>query len=71
MKESLETNHLDEAINFNKLGFLYKAQRRYKEAEPLFLQALKIFKNQLGEDHPDTKVLEQNYVLIKHQNQST
>ena len=33
-------------------GSLYYEQGRYSEAKPLFLQALKLAKSSLGEDHP-------------------
>ncbi len=36
------------------LGYLYKSQGRYSEAEPLYLQALEIMRSQLGTDHPST-----------------
>jgi len=36
------------------LGYLYKSQGRYSEAEPLYLQALEITRSQLGQDHLDT-----------------
>ncbi|MEH2290345.1 MAG: tetratricopeptide repeat protein, partial [Nostoc sp.] len=37
----------------NNLANLYCSQGRYDQAEPLFLQALKLCKRLLGEVHPD------------------
>jgi tetratricopeptide (TPR) repeat protein len=39
--------------SLNYLAGLYQSQGRYSEAEPLFLQALKIDRRSLPEDHPD------------------
>ncbi|MCU0569254.1 MAG: TIR domain-containing protein, partial [Oculatellaceae cyanobacterium Prado106] len=36
------------------LGYVYRSQGRYSEAEPLYLQALEIRRSQLGNDHPYT-----------------
>src|SRR5581483_8203198 len=35
-------------------GVAYQAQRRYAQAEPLYLQALTIYEQQVGATHPDT-----------------
>jgi tetratricopeptide (TPR) repeat protein len=35
------------------LALLYNSQGRYSEAEPLYLQALALWKRLLGEEHPD------------------
>ena len=34
--------------------------RRYEEAEPLYLQALEIAEQALGENHPNTNTIRQN-----------
>jgi tetratricopeptide (TPR) repeat protein len=38
----------------NNLASLYDNQGKYEEAEPLFIQALELRKQLLGENHPDT-----------------
>ena len=43
---------VDLAKNLSWLGYLYELQGQYVEAEPLLRQALKIFEQQLGSDHP-------------------
>ncbi|MBD2616254.1 tetratricopeptide repeat protein [Nostoc punctiforme FACHB-252] len=59
-----EVNNLDVATILNNLALLYSSQNldaksftyfqnNYIKAEELFCQALKIRKNQLGDDHPD------------------
>ena len=46
------------ADSMNLLGILYRTYGRYAEAEPLFHQALAIYKKSLGSDHPSvSKVL--------------
>ncbi len=47
-------NHPRTATSLNNLAGLYQAQGRYKEAEPLYQQALAIRQKQLGDNHPDT-----------------
>ncbi|MFM6404221.1 MAG: tetratricopeptide repeat protein, partial [Microcystis sp.] len=42
----------DVAASLNNLAYLYKSQGRYKEAEPLYLQALDLRKQLLGDNHP-------------------
>ncbi len=37
---------------FNNLAGLYDSQGRYPEAEPLLLQALDLYKQLLGDNHP-------------------
>ena len=55
------------ALSLNNLAVSYKDQERYEEAESLYLQALELFKKRLGEDHPNTKTVKQNYELMKQQ----
>ena len=45
---------LEEAGELTKKAHKLYQQGRYKEAEPLYLQALEIRKKQLGTDHPKT-----------------
>jgi tetratricopeptide (TPR) repeat protein len=38
----------------NNLANLYYSQGKYEQAEPLYIQALELRKQLLGENHPDT-----------------
>ncbi|WP_407883337.1 tetratricopeptide repeat protein, partial [Scytonema sp. NUACC26] len=40
---------------------------RYDEAEPLYNQALQINLKVLGAEHPDTKAVESNLILLRKQ----
>ncbi len=42
------------AASIGRLANLYREQGRYSDAEPLYVRALAIFKQQLGANHPDT-----------------
>lgn len=48
----LGEEHPDLAYSLNNLALLYKWQKRYSEAEPLFQQVLLLIKRVLGEEHP-------------------
>jgi tetratricopeptide (TPR) repeat protein len=52
MKRLLGEAHPDVATSLNNLAGLYESQGRYKEAEPLLLEALTMRKQLLGEAHP-------------------
>jgi tetratricopeptide (TPR) repeat protein len=41
------------ATSLNNLAGLYRSQGRYEEAEPLYRDALAMYKRLLGEAHPD------------------
>ena len=45
-------DHPDVATSLNNLAWLYHAQGRYAEAEPLYKRSLAIVENALGPDHP-------------------
>ena len=45
-------DHPDVATNLSNLGWLYYAQGKYSEAEPLYKRALAIDEKALGPDHP-------------------
>ena len=47
-------NSSDYASSIAGLAYLYALQGRYAEAEPLYLEALKIYKAELGDRHPST-----------------
>jgi len=49
--------------NFNKINvfvLVYQSQGKYTEAEPLYNQALDIFKRALGPDHPYVAIVCEN-----------
>ena len=56
----LGDNHPHVALSLNNLAKLYYYQGRYKEAEPLYLQALAIAEQALGENHPNTVRIREN-----------
>ncbi|MDZ8227763.1 tetratricopeptide repeat protein, partial [Nostoc sp. ChiVER01] len=43
----------DVATSLNNLALLYNSQGRYSEAEPLFIQALALRRQLLGDEHPN------------------
>ncbi|MDZ8029460.1 MAG: tetratricopeptide repeat protein [Nostoc sp. DedQUE11] len=52
--------HPDVATSLNNLAYLYDSQARYDQAEPLFLQALKIRQQVFGVNHPNTVTVREN-----------
>jgi tetratricopeptide (TPR) repeat protein len=62
-EEQLGKNHPDTATSLNNLAILYQDTGRYQEAEPLFLQALKI-EEQLRENHPNTANYLNNLAIL-------
>ena len=50
---------LGQAIN--KLAILYDSQGKHDKAESLYLQALRLAKKLLGEDHLNTNILFNNF----------
>ena len=52
------------ATNLNNLAGLYHAQGKYEKAEPLYLQAIEILKQSLGEEHPNTQAVIKNYQVF-------
>ncbi|MBD1996292.1 tetratricopeptide repeat protein [Leptolyngbya sp. FACHB-541] len=57
---------IDVAIDLAWLANLYYSQGRYEEAEPLYLRALEISKEQLGENHPDVSNRLNNLASLYH-----
>ncbi len=49
-----EREKVREADQANKQGVMLFSQRKYAEAQPLFEKALAIYRQVLGEEHPDT-----------------
>ncbi|AKV68532.1 tetratricopeptide repeat protein [Microcystis panniformis] len=66
-KRLLEDNHPDVAQSLNNLAHLYYFQGRYTEAEPLYLQALAIAEQALGENHPTTVTIRENLQRLRQQ----
>ncbi|MDE5104694.1 MAG: tetratricopeptide repeat protein, partial [Trichodesmium sp. St19_bin2] len=60
-KIAFPENHPSIARDLNNLAALYNSQGKYEAAEPLYLQALKILKQSLGEEHPNTQTVQKNY----------
>ena len=52
------------ASSVDWLGYLYKSQGRYEEAEPLCLQSLELRRSLLGETHPDVATSLNNLALL-------
>lgn len=43
---------------------LYIAQGCHEEAEPLYIQAVKLFANLIGENHPNTETVWKNFAIF-------
>jgi tetratricopeptide (TPR) repeat protein len=54
----------DLATSLNNLAGLYNSQGRYDQAEPLYLQALELYKRLLGDNHPDVAMSLNNLALL-------
>ena len=54
-KRQLGDDHPSVATSLNNLALLYESQGKYSEAEDLAKQALVIYQNRLGNEHPDTQ----------------
>jgi len=57
-------DHSNTLISVSWLGFVYRAQGRYDEAEPLFLRALEASERVLGKEHPSTLASVNNLALL-------
>jgi tetratricopeptide (TPR) repeat protein len=55
------------ATSLNNLAALYCYQGRYTEAEPLYLEAIKIATQVLGKNHPDSQTIMENYKTMLSQ----
>jgi tetratricopeptide (TPR) repeat protein len=54
------------ATSLNNLALFYCSQGRYKEAEPLYLEALDLRKRLLGDNHPDVAASLNNLAGLYH-----
>ncbi|MBD2288192.1 tetratricopeptide repeat protein [Microcystis wesenbergii FACHB-1317] len=66
-KRLLGDNHPSVATSLNNLAHLYYSQVRYSEAEPLYLEAINIATQALGENHPHTQTFYRNYLEMLSQ----
>ena len=66
-KRLLGDKHPSVAISLNNLAKLYDSQGKYEEAEPLYLQALAIAEQALGENHPNTIIFRENLQMMRQQ----
>ncbi|TYT69811.1 tetratricopeptide repeat protein, partial [Microcystis aeruginosa] len=64
IEQLLQENHPDVATSLNNLAELYKYQGRYAEAEPLYVRAIAIYQERLGENHPHTQTVRQNFMIL-------
>ena len=70
-EKRLDKNNFDIAIVCNDLAALYCEQGKYEAAEPLFLQAIEICIQSLGEEHPNTQTVLKNYqIFLNNKNES-
>jgi tetratricopeptide (TPR) repeat protein len=63
----LGDKHPDVATSLNNLTLLYYFQGRYAEAESLLQQALEIFEQRLGVNHPNTVTVRENLANLRQQ----
>jgi tetratricopeptide (TPR) repeat protein len=54
-------------VSLNNLAALYDSQGRYTEAEPLYREAINIATQVLGENHPHTQTIMENYKTMLSQ----
>ncbi|NCS80046.1 MAG: tetratricopeptide repeat protein [Microcystis aeruginosa K13-07] len=54
-------------VSLNNLALLYHSQGRYSEAEPLYREAINIFRERLGENHPHTQIYMEDYKTMLSQ----
>jgi hypothetical protein len=63
----LGDNHPDVASSLNNLVHLYDSQGGCSEAEPLYREAINIFRERLWENHPHTQIYMENYKTMLSQ----
>jgi len=65
LEKSLGKEHPYIAKSFSNLAKLYQAQKKYKEAEPLYQHALFILKKNFPNGHPDIDLYQADYDSLK------
>lgn len=60
----LGENHPGFAIDVNNLAALYRLMGRYAEADPLYLQAMTIYRDVFGEEHPSFALSCNNLAIL-------
>jgi tetratricopeptide (TPR) repeat protein len=63
----LGDRHPDVASSLNNLAYIYASQGRYAAAEPLYAEAVELFADLLGENHPNTKIVRKNFEIFLQQ----
>ena len=62
--EQLQIATLQAAHLLNQVGLYLKGRAQYAQAEPLYQQALNIYEQLLGSNHPDTATILNNLALL-------
>ena len=62
---SFGNHHPEVAIDLNNLATLLQDTNRLAEAEPLLKDAVRIFENSLGSEHPNTVRVTKNLAIIQ------
>ena len=57
----LEQQHPSVATSLNNLAGLYESMGEYEKALPLYKKALEIVDKKLGQNHPNTVTIKNNY----------
>ena len=60
----LGADHLDTAVSLNNLEGLYYEQGRYAKAAPVYMEAVEIMERVVGAEHPNTKMMRENYEVL-------
>jgi hypothetical protein len=63
----LGATHPDVAMSLNNLAELYRFQGRYGETEPLYGRSIAILLEKLGENHPSTQTVQNNFLIFLQQ----
>jgi hypothetical protein len=64
-KRLLGEDHPDVAVSLHNCAELYYFKGYYSKAEPLLMQALKIFKRRLGSEHPNTVLCRTTLAILR------
>ena len=60
----LGADHPETATSLNNLAGLYRAQGLYVVAAPMVMEAVEIMERVLGAEHPNTKIMHENYEVL-------